>query len=244
MATVGEISAFPGAANVIPGEVELSLDLRHGEDAVRESLRDHFARRAKEIARSRGCEFGWQVRQETPAVPVDTGLTDILGQAVEGSGVAVDTVAERRGARRGPDGRDHPRSDALRPVRRGHKPQPRRVRHERRRRRGGRGNRTLYKPRRRKRCDIRKYKAMSTYDLIVRDCVVITPEDLQKADIGVSELIRRLIQPGPRAARMFQICREREAKLEGAQADERREDKSRRVRVPGEMGEKAVSENC
>ena len=89
VATVGEISALPGAVNVIPGEAELSLDLRHADDAVRESLRDHFEHQAREIARSRGCEYHWQVRQETPAVPADPELTELLGRAVEDTGTSV-----------------------------------------------------------------------------------------------------------------------------------------------------------
>lgn len=89
VATVGEISALPGAVNVIPGEAELSLDLRHADDAVRESLRDHFERRASEIARSRGCDYSWQVRQETSAVPSDPELTELLGRALQESGIPV-----------------------------------------------------------------------------------------------------------------------------------------------------------
>jgi allantoate deiminase len=97
VATVGEISALPGAVNVIPGEAELSVDLRHADDAVRESLRDHFEHRAGEIARSRGCSLGWQVRQETPAVPADPGLTGLLERAVEESGVAVRSLPSGAG---------------------------------------------------------------------------------------------------------------------------------------------------
>ena len=87
--TVGQISARPGASNVIPGEAELSLDVRQGDDAVRERLRDYLAARAQEIAASRGCEHRWQVRQETPAVPVDPGLSALLEKAVEDSGMPV-----------------------------------------------------------------------------------------------------------------------------------------------------------
>jgi allantoate deiminase len=87
VATVGEISALPGAVNVIPGEARHSLDLRHPDDAARERLRDHLERRAAEIAASRGCEHEWQLRQETPAVPADPGLSTLLGRAVEDSGV-------------------------------------------------------------------------------------------------------------------------------------------------------------
>jgi allantoate deiminase len=89
VATVGEISALPGAVNVIPGEAEHSLDLRHPDDSARERLRNHLERRAKEIAASRGCEHRWQVRQETPAVPANPELSALLGQAVEESGLSV-----------------------------------------------------------------------------------------------------------------------------------------------------------
>ena len=89
VATVGEISALPGAVNVIPAEARLSLDLRHQDDAVRKSLRDDFERRGQEIAASRGCGFHWQLRQETPAVQADPQLTALLGKAVEGVGVRV-----------------------------------------------------------------------------------------------------------------------------------------------------------
>jgi allantoate deiminase len=89
VATVGEISALPGAVNVIPGEAEHSLDLRHPDDSARERLRNHLERRAKAIAASRSCEHRWQVRQETPAVPANPELSALLGQAVEESGLSV-----------------------------------------------------------------------------------------------------------------------------------------------------------
>ena len=89
VATVGEISALPGASNVIPGEAEHALDLRHPDDAVRERLRERLERRAEEIAASRGCEHRWQVRQETPAVPAAPELSALLEEAIEDSGLRV-----------------------------------------------------------------------------------------------------------------------------------------------------------
>jgi allantoate deiminase len=89
VATVGEISALPGASNVIPGEAEHALDLRHPDDAVRERLRERLERRAAEIAASRGCEHRWQVRQETSAVPADPELGALLEEAIEDSGLRV-----------------------------------------------------------------------------------------------------------------------------------------------------------
>jgi allantoate deiminase len=97
VATVGEISALPGAVNVIPGEADHSLDLRHPEDTARERLRDHLERRAREIAASRGCELRWQLRQETPAVPADPELSALLERAVEESGVSVHRLSSGAG---------------------------------------------------------------------------------------------------------------------------------------------------
>ena len=89
VATVGEIAALPGASNVVPGRTDLSLDVRHPDDEVRERLRDHLKTRAEGIAASRGCDYEWQPRQETPAVPADPDLSALLARAVEDSGMAV-----------------------------------------------------------------------------------------------------------------------------------------------------------
>jgi allantoate deiminase len=97
VATVGEISALPGALNVIPAETILSLDLRHPDDASREGLRDHLRARAEELAASRGCGHRWQVRQETSAVPADPGLGALLGKAVEEAGLPVYRLASGAG---------------------------------------------------------------------------------------------------------------------------------------------------
>jgi allantoate deiminase len=95
--TVGEIRAFPGAANVVPGEATHSLDLRHPDDAVRAGLRDRLEGRAREIAASRGCESRWEVRQETDAVEVDPDLGALLERAVEDAGLALHRLASGAG---------------------------------------------------------------------------------------------------------------------------------------------------
>jgi allantoate deiminase len=86
VATVGEIAAEPGAANVIPGRVTASLDVRHADDSVREravaALREHAAR----IAPARGLETTWDEIQSTPAVPCSPELTGHLAAAAEDTG--------------------------------------------------------------------------------------------------------------------------------------------------------------
>ncbi len=81
--TVGEISAQPGAGNVIPGEAFVSLDLRHPEDEVRGRLRDHLEDQTRKIAAVRGCEPVWKAHQEIPAARMDPQLSGLLGRAVE-----------------------------------------------------------------------------------------------------------------------------------------------------------------
>ena len=84
VATVGELSVHPGANNVIPGQVFLSLDLRHGKDRVRERLRDALREKAGEIAAARGCEARWQIVQENGALPTDPELSALLERAASG----------------------------------------------------------------------------------------------------------------------------------------------------------------
>jgi allantoate deiminase len=83
VATVGEISALPGASNVIPGEVRLSLDVRHPDDTVRRRASEELKMRAEEIAAERGVEVTWELVHEMPAVICDRHLTAALNEAVK-----------------------------------------------------------------------------------------------------------------------------------------------------------------
>src|SRR5207302_724213 len=83
LATVGEITASPGASNVIPGEVRLSLDVRQTNDRWRVQAVRELRKRAKEIAVGRGVEFDWQIVQETAAVNSDPRLSKMLAQAIK-----------------------------------------------------------------------------------------------------------------------------------------------------------------
>jgi allantoate deiminase len=84
VATVGETAVEPGAGNVIPGRVTLSLDVRHADDGIREAARERLLRGAEAIARRRGVEASASVVQETAAVVCDPALTDALAAAAGG----------------------------------------------------------------------------------------------------------------------------------------------------------------
>jgi allantoate deiminase len=88
VATVGEIAAEPGAANVIPGRVTASLDVRHAEDAAREAAVEAVRERAVRIGAARGVTLEWEEIQSTAAVPCSPELTAELAAAAADAGHA------------------------------------------------------------------------------------------------------------------------------------------------------------
>lgn len=82
VATVGTISARPGAPNVIPAEVVLSLDLRHPQDGERARAVQEIVAGARAIARRRGLTVKWQLTQENDAVTCSPVMVDLLESSV------------------------------------------------------------------------------------------------------------------------------------------------------------------
>src|SRR2546422_6275598 len=83
VATVGQVSVHPGASNVIPGQVTLSLDVRHQDDTVREQANRQLEERAREIGTTRHVSANWQMLQGHRAVPCAPHLAELLSQAIE-----------------------------------------------------------------------------------------------------------------------------------------------------------------
>jgi allantoate deiminase len=81
-ATVGQIEAKPGASNVIPGSVTLSLDVRHLDDARRDAAVRSLRQRAEAITKKRGLRLSWTPIQQTASVACDPHLTTLLKSAV------------------------------------------------------------------------------------------------------------------------------------------------------------------
>lgn len=96
-ATVGMITALPGAANVIPGEVQMSLDVRHPYDEVRSLAVANLITRAQQVAQRRGLELGYRSLHEQPAVPCDPELNELLAQALEAQGYPVHRMVSGAG---------------------------------------------------------------------------------------------------------------------------------------------------
>ncbi len=81
VATVGQISVEPNAANVIPGTARLSLDVRHQDDGARKDACKHFHRLIESIAIRRQLKCSWNIVQETASVPCAAGLSAVLEKA-------------------------------------------------------------------------------------------------------------------------------------------------------------------
>jgi allantoate deiminase len=82
VATVGRITAHPGASNVIAGSAELSLDVRHPVDSRRLAALSRLRAAGRRIARSRGLAFSIEVTQENGAVKCSRELTALLARSV------------------------------------------------------------------------------------------------------------------------------------------------------------------
>jgi len=85
-ATVGSMAVAPGAVNVVPGSIRLSLDVRHRQDEIREEATAALLGQAAGIGRRRGVEFHADQSESFQAVPTDARLTGLLAAAVEATG--------------------------------------------------------------------------------------------------------------------------------------------------------------
>ena len=82
VATVGQLAPEPGASNVIPGRVEVTLDLRHADGQTRAIAFATLQERAADIAARRGLTAEWSNVQETDEITCDPHLTGLLERAL------------------------------------------------------------------------------------------------------------------------------------------------------------------
>lgn len=89
VATVGSIEARPGAANVIPGEVHFTIDVRSGGEARRDAVAAAILERLAEIAAARDLVLAVERIHDLPASPCDAALMDLMDQALAAAGQPV-----------------------------------------------------------------------------------------------------------------------------------------------------------
>jgi allantoate deiminase len=82
VATVGRIAAQPGAANVIPGRAELTLDVRHPSDRRRRAAFARILAAGRAIARRRGVRLAAEISQDNAAAACSAPFTALLTRSV------------------------------------------------------------------------------------------------------------------------------------------------------------------
>ncbi len=86
VATVGKVEAKPGVANVIAGEVRLTLDARHATDEVRERAVQDTIQQSEAIAKRRGLTVAQHTLLSQPAATMNPFLVDQIEQAMRKAG--------------------------------------------------------------------------------------------------------------------------------------------------------------
>ena len=88
VATIGRVELFPGAANVVPGKAEFSLEVRDTDRATLDRLAAAFRRALSAIARRRDLMFEFEVLSELEPVKCDP----LVMNAIAESARALDTT--------------------------------------------------------------------------------------------------------------------------------------------------------
>ena len=87
VATVGKLDVAPGASNVIAGNAEVSLDLRHPDGDLRSRATGELRARAADIAKRRGLDLQWTDMPSFHETPCDPALTGLLREAILAEGI-------------------------------------------------------------------------------------------------------------------------------------------------------------
>jgi N-carbamoyl-L-amino-acid hydrolase len=83
VATIGRVELSPGAANVVPGNVEFSLEVRDTEQRVLDEMQGACRRALSAIARRRNLMFEFKVLSEIAPVKCSSSLVDEIKQVAE-----------------------------------------------------------------------------------------------------------------------------------------------------------------
>ncbi len=95
--TVGRIQALPGAPNVIPGKVVLSLELRDLDDGKIKMLYERIFRRAQEIAQTSKTKFDFKEINVNIPAPTDPRIRKLIGESAAELGLTTKSLPSGAG---------------------------------------------------------------------------------------------------------------------------------------------------
>jgi hydantoinase/carbamoylase family amidase len=97
VATVGTLQNFPNSMNVIPGRVELAVDIRDIDAARRHRVAARIRETATAVARQRGCSLSFATLQESAPQPLTGAAVDVLTRRAESRGCPYRMMASGAG---------------------------------------------------------------------------------------------------------------------------------------------------
>jgi N-carbamoyl-L-amino-acid hydrolase len=95
--TVGKLAVFPGGANVIPGKVVLTLELRDQSEDVIESLFERIEREAKRVANGTGTRVTMIPTLRNSPSPTDPRVRDAITHAARALGLKTHAMVSGAG---------------------------------------------------------------------------------------------------------------------------------------------------
>jgi len=87
VATVGQVFCEPGQANVIPGRVRFSVDVRHSDESRLKAMAAGVGYVAENVSKARSLQCRIEVKAETEPVKMTPGICDLIEKMARKKGV-------------------------------------------------------------------------------------------------------------------------------------------------------------
>ena len=95
VATVGRLQVWPNAANVVPGSVQLTVDLRDLDPAVLDQLTDALMNALERIGESSGCAIQLDPQFEVAPTPADRTVKQAIAASAQSNGFKASSLPSR-----------------------------------------------------------------------------------------------------------------------------------------------------
>jgi N-carbamoyl-L-amino-acid hydrolase len=93
--TVGKLQLWPNAANVVPGQVELSVDLRDLSLEVLSELVEDLESRLRSISRASGCPISLLPQFSVDPTPAHLSVTEAIAASAQTLGLSCSALPSR-----------------------------------------------------------------------------------------------------------------------------------------------------
>jgi len=87
VATVGKLQLLPGGVNIIPGEVQFSLDLRHIDETQRNELEQRIRSFTDHICKEQDIQYSIELLQRVPPAPSSPEIISTIEKAAQQLGI-------------------------------------------------------------------------------------------------------------------------------------------------------------